>query len=189
MLIPQRFWGGIADGSITTAVRRWKRPTVTAGGNLRSPAGYLAIDAVEQIPDDEVDDALAIRCGYEDLRDLIADLHPPDTDRRLFRIDFHLGGPDPRDDLRRDLDDLERVIEQLAAMDRRSPSPWTSETLRMIRRRPATVSSELADELGRDRAELKRDVAKLKRLGLTISLRAGYELSPRGEATLALLES
>ena len=32
--------------------------------------------------------------------------------------------------------------------------------------------------------ELKRDVRKLKNLGLTLSLRIGYRLSPRGHAYL-----
>jgi hypothetical protein len=35
---------------------------------------------------------------------------------------------------------------------------------------------------GRERLEFKRDVRKLKELGLTLSLEVGYELSPRGRA-------
>jgi hypothetical protein len=36
--------------------------------------------------------------------------------------------------------------------------------------------------LGRERLEFKRDVRKLKELGLTLSLEVGYELSPRGRS-------
>jgi hypothetical protein len=32
MLFKQRFWAGLADGSVTVAFRRWRRPTVRAGG-------------------------------------------------------------------------------------------------------------------------------------------------------------
>ena len=38
--------------------------------------------------------------------------------------------------------------------------------------------------LGRERLPFKRDVRKLKELGLTESLEVGYRLSPRGRAVL-----
>lgn len=50
MLFPAHLHAGLADGSVTLAFRRWRRPTVKAGGTLRSPAGVLAIDAVELVP-------------------------------------------------------------------------------------------------------------------------------------------
>ena len=62
-------------------------------------------------------------------------------------------------------------------------------TLELIGRRPATVSTDLAAELGRDRPSFKLDVRKLKALGLTISLERGYRLSPRGEAYLRQIRS
>jgi biotin operon repressor len=46
------------------------------------------------------------------------------------------------------------------------------------------VSTTLAETLGRERFALKTDIRKLKRLGLTLSLEVGYELSPRGQAYL-----
>ena len=48
----------------------------------------------------------------------------------------------------------------------------------------ATGVGEVAAELGRDTASFKRDVRKLKELGLTESLDIGYRLSPRGEAVV-----
>lgn len=182
MLIGKRFWDGIAEGATTSAVRRWRRPTVRAGGNLRSPAGYLAIDAVEVITESEIDEGLARRCGYDDVADLLGDLREDEDGRTLYRIDFHLAGDDPRDRLRSDTDDLDALVGTLAAMDGRAARPWTRDVLAIIDRRPGEVSTELAAELGRERTSFKRDVAKLKRLGLTISLRTGYELSPRGRA-------
>ena len=38
--------------------------------------------------------------------------------------------------------------------------------------------------MGRETAEFKKDVRKLKELGLTESLAIGYLLSPRGEAVV-----
>jgi hypothetical protein len=43
---------------------------------------------------------------------------------------------------------------------------------------------DLAAVLGRETLPFKRDVRRLKELGLTISLPVGYELSPRGRAYL-----
>jgi predicted DNA-binding transcriptional regulator YafY len=46
-------------------------------------------------------------------------------------------------------------------------------------------AAELAAELGLETQPFKRDVRKLKELGLTESLEVGYRLSPRGAAFLA----
>jgi len=70
-------------------------------------------------------------------------------------------------------------------MDRRSPiGPWTFTTLRAIEARPGVLAAKLAHALGRPRDEFKRDVRKLKKLGLTSSLEIGYRLTPKGEALL-----
>ena len=45
----------------------------------------------------------------------------------------------------------------------------------------------LAASVGREKLPFKRDVRKLKELGLTESLRVGYRLSPRGKALLERL--
>jgi hypothetical protein len=65
MLFRERFWPGIADGSVTIAFRRWKRPTVRAGGTLQSPVGLLAIDSVDSIDDSAISEADARRAGFE----------------------------------------------------------------------------------------------------------------------------
>ena len=41
---------------------------------------------------------------------------------------------------------------------------------------------DLAAQVGRETADFKKDVRKLKELGLTESLDIGYRLSPRGQA-------
>jgi hypothetical protein len=51
-------------------------------------------------------------------------------------------------------------------------------------RTPPATGVVGADELRRPRDEFKRDVRKLKNLGLTLSLEIGYRLTPRGEALL-----
>jgi len=193
VLIPKRFWAGIGDGTVTLAYRRWKRPTVKPGGHLRSPAGYLAIDAVRVVGENSLTAALARRAGYVDLAELRKELGAPVDDRALYRIDFHLAGDDPRDALRADaaIDPatLADLVRRLDRMDRAAPRPWTRATLQAIAAHPAVVSTVLAEQVGLDRPTFKLNVRKLKALGLTESPGTGYRLSPRGEAALAALAS
>ena len=73
-------------------------------------------------------------------------------------------------------------------MDRRArDGAWTRATLRAIAARPGVLAAHLARSLGRPRDEFKRDVRKLKNLGLTFSLEIGYRLTPKGQALLAQL--
>ena len=64
-------------------------------------------------------------------------------------------------------------------------------TLTAIQQHPGTRAGDLYAGLGwPDLATFKAHVRQLKELGLTLSLRIGYRLSPRGEAYLnAVAES
>ena len=48
MLFNRRALDGIEAGEIDLAFRRWKRPTVKAGGTLRTRGGVLSIETVER---------------------------------------------------------------------------------------------------------------------------------------------
>lgn len=179
MLFPARFWPGLADGTITTAYRRQKRPTVKAGGTLRSPGGMLQIDAVEAIKLSDITEADALAAGHTDLADLHKALRPEGT---LYRFRFHRAEVDPRDVLRAtdqlSDDDLVSLRRRLDRM------PWAESVLRVIKTKPSVVSTELAADVGMERFDFKAKVTKLKALGLTVSESPGYHLSPRGEAVL-----
>ncbi len=74
-------------------------------------------------------------------------------------------------------------------MDRLSKhGPWTKKTLTLIQKNPRTAASQLAKILQRETQPLKADIRKLKKLGLTISFEAGYELSAFGKAVLKKYE-
>src|SRR5829696_7570169 len=165
----------LADGSITVAFRRQRRPTVRAGGTLTTAVGVLAIDDVRTVTDDDVTDDDARRAGHDSRAALLADLGPPQDDRTLYRVQFHLAGPDPRiarrqqDDL--NADDVVELARRLARLDRASRhGPWTLAVLELIAAKPGVRAGDLADELGRERLPFKADVRKLKALGLTESL-------------------
>ena len=69
-------------------------------------------------------------------------------------------------------------------MDSARGEPWTHRVLELIRDRPETLAADLAASLGMTKAPFKRDVRKLKELGLTESLPVGYRLSSRGRTYL-----
>jgi hypothetical protein len=186
MLFNKRALDGIAAGEIDLAFRRWKKPTVKAGGTLRSRAGVLAIDAVEPTSQQKISAEDARRAGFGSKAELLRSLRP---EGRLYRIDFHRIGDDPRVALRESaaISDAERaeIDRRLDRMDSARGQPWTRQVLELIAERPETHAEKLAASLGREKPPFKRDVRKLKELGLTESLLVGYRLSPRGRAYLA----
>jgi len=192
MLFPRETLEAIAEGRVTLAFRKWRRPTVRPGGTLHTRAGLLAIDTVEPIAESDITEADAREAGYPSRDDLLSWLHRRD-EGQLYRVRFRLAGPDPRIALREDValdgEAFAGLVARLDRLDRSSVhGPWTRETLRLIRERPAVRAADLAAYLGRETLPFKADVRKLKALGLTESLEVGYRLSPRGEALLARLE-
>ena len=191
--IPQRFHAGLADGSITLAFRRWRKPAAKAGGRQRTPIGELAVDAVDAVDPADVTEADARAAGYRDRDELLGEVERHGhADGTLYRIALHLAGPDPRVALRERTDVTDEEWAQLAArlerLDRASRhGPWTATVLRLIAERPAVRAPDLAASLGRETPPFKADVRKLKELGLTESLEVGYRLSPRGRWVLARL--
>ena len=187
MLLDRRTLQGIAEGSITQVLRRWRRPSVRSGGTLLTAIGQLAIDAVDAIPEAEIDDAAAKAAGFNLREDALAALAGPEGE--LYRIRIRLIGPDPREALRRADSltdaDIQEMLGRLDRLDARRP--WTRATLRLIATHPGRRAPELAALLEREMLPFKQDVRKLKALGLTESLDVGYRLSPRGKALLSRL--
>jgi hypothetical protein len=190
MLLNRRALDGIAAAEIDLAFRRWKRPTVKAGGTLRTRVGVLSIDAVEPTSQRRISAEDVRRAGFASRAELLRSLRP---EGRLYRIEFHRIGDDPRTALRQrsEITDQEReeLDARLGRMDRSRGEPWTRRILELIADRPETLAAELAASLGREKLPFKQDVRKLKELGLTESLLVGYRLSPRGEAYLKAASS
>jgi hypothetical protein len=189
VLFEKRLQAGLLDGSVRVAFRRWRRAQVVAGRRYRSPIGLVEIDAVSQVPEDEVCGEDALAAGYGSVADLLRDLKGP-QDAALFRLELRRSGDaDPRNVLAEDglLDDehLRELDKRLARLDALRGRPWTRATLEAIEAEPGRRAGDLAPQLGWDELhDFKLHVRKLKALGLTHSLRIGYELSPRGAAYL-----
>jgi hypothetical protein len=191
VLFERRLWAGLADGSVTLAFRRWRRPRARPGARHRTPAGVLEIDTVEPVEEDSISEQEAHAAGYTSLADLRRSWRR--REGTLYRIAFHHAGPDPRLSLREadhlSAEEWHALRARLARLDARPSGAWTARVLRLIEARPATLAAELAAELGREKLPFKADVRRLKELGLTESLRPGYRLSPRGRAVLRRLEA
>lgn len=181
------FWDGIADGSITVAYRGWKKPTVVVGRPYRTGGGRVEVLSVEVIEPGSISTKDAKKAGYRSVDEVLAQINT-DEGRRLHRVEFRkLDEPDPRSELanRDNLsdDDVTNIRTRLERLDNASRSgPWTARTLELIAANPGRRAPDLAEMVGRETKPFKLDVRKLKNLGLTISLRIGYELSPRGMA-------
>ena len=191
MLFERRLREGLHDGTITIAFRRWRRPQVVAGGHYRTGLGIVAVESIDLVAEGDITTDDAAAAGYVSPQRLRAELRGP-VEVPLYRICFRrTDDVDSRDSLAADgeLDDrdLGELDRRLSRMDTTSDrGPWTIATLTAIAGSPGVAASTLAVAAGVDRATFKRDVRRLKELGLTLSLPTGYRLSARGESYLRL---
>ena len=187
MLLKRTELEAIRDGRVSLVFRRWRGPTVKAGGSLKTAVGVLAIDRVDRIALAAITARDARAAGHGSPAALRKTLAARVGD--VYRIALHHHGPDPRLRLREedDLDDatLQGIADKLARLDAAARSgAWTRKVLGTLERHPHVAAAVLAERIGLERDRLKTDIRKLKNLGLTISHHPGYELSPRGKVVL-----
>lgn len=193
MLIRRRDLEGIRTGAIRLAFRRWRRPSVRKGGTLLTAIGEVQIKDVSAVTSDEITLLDAERVGYDSREDLLTELARR-RDGQLYRIEFGSLRPDPRVALRArpvsEEREMEDVLTKLKNIDARSRiGPWTMSTIELLAAHPGTPAGELCELVGQKREVFKRNVRKLKGLGLTESLKVGYRLSPRGASLLERVHS
>jgi hypothetical protein len=193
MLFKKDTLEGIAAKKVTLAFRRWKKPTVKAGGALMTAVGVVAFEAVEKTALTKITEDDAKAAGFATRAALLKEIakHPGGD---LYRIKLKLGGVDPRIALRQDGNlsktEMKNVLAALSRLDQTSEhGPWTASTLRLIDKYPARRAPDLAASQRRDPMIFKRDVRKLKELGLTEALEIGYRLSLRGRVVLNAINS
>lgn len=185
----KQYWQPVADGQVTMAFRRWKTQQVLAGRRYRTAAGIIEVDEVGVIDASDIDDDEARAAGHADAASLVSDL-PERDGLPLYRVRFHIvTEPDPRTLLAENdqltPEEISQISRRLDRLDRASSQgPWTRAVLQAIAANPGRRAPDLAQWFGRETQPFKTDVRKLKNMGLTLSLRVGYRLSPRGEALL-----
>jgi hypothetical protein len=174
---------------VRLAFRRWQRQDVKPGAVFTSSSGMVRVTAVEVVDAETISDADAVLAGWADADRLRRRLGG-EPEWTTYRVGLEWAGEDPRLALRAgaDLtdDDVAPLDRRLERLDRASShGAWTMTTLRLVEAHPERRAPDLAEMVGRETAPFKIDVRKLKNLGLTISHRVGYEMSPRGAAYLA----
>jgi hypothetical protein len=181
----------VARGEITVTWRLWKYAHVKPGRPYSTGFGFVHVEDVRRVHAADVTDADAHEAGLPDAAALIdlACAHTgadPTPETALYRVQFHyLDTPPEKPAL--SLDEIEKRLDRL---DSASPrSPWTLATLRAIEADAGVPARLLAIDRGLDTPAFKRNVRKLKALGLTISLDTGYELSELGQTYLDSLDS
>jgi hypothetical protein len=191
VLFPIRVLDAIRDGRVDLAFRRWERARVRPGSRQRTAIGVLEVGRVDVVERSSLGDDEARRAGFDSREDLLAMLDGRDRGE-IHRIELRYAGADPRVELRAKADlsegELGEIARRLDRLDEASRhGPWTRAVLELIAEKPEVRAEDLAAEMGSEKLPFKRDVRKLKELGLTISLNPGYRLSPRGEAVLKWL--
>jgi len=191
LLFERRLQAGLLDGTIRVAFRRWRRAQVVAGRQYRSPIGMIDVLDVSRV-DRPIPAEDAQHAGYASVEDLLEDLKGP-ADASLYRLELRRSAnADPRsvlaDDAGLDNAQFAELQRRLARLDAANGRPWALATLEAVEASPGTRAGDLYAPLGwSELADFKLHVRKLKALGLTLSLRVGYSLSPRGHAYLRSL--
>ena len=69
MLLKRELLEEIKAGKVDLVFRRWSRPTVKAGGTLKTKVGLLQIGAITDMDPADVSEADAKRAGFADVAD------------------------------------------------------------------------------------------------------------------------
>lgn len=189
MLFRNQTLAAIASGDMTLAFRRWKRPTVKAGGRVRTASGVVLIGDIAVVDLSALTKKDASAAGFPTLAAL-QEMLGPDDGIPVYRIELNGIESDERVALRGEASlsdaDWHALTLRFARWDRTAPGYFPS-ILQAIGAHPEVRAADLAAMAGVEKLKFKQDVRKLKELGLTESLEVGYRLSPRGEAVLEKL--
>jgi DNA-binding Lrp family transcriptional regulator len=188
MLIKMETLQRIKAGEITHAFRSWVRPTVKTGSRLRTAIGVIEIEDVREVLMSDLIERDASQAGHASLNELVNELMKR-PDGTIYRILLRFAGPDDRKTLAQDHDLSEQacnlVLMQLRKIDRGvAREGWALKVLELIAEFPGVAAKHLAERMLEEKTVFKTRVRRLKELGLTESLKTGYQLSPRGQKTV-----
>lgn len=185
MLFKTATLDGIREGNIALAFRRWPKPRVETGSEIRTALGIIAVTGIEPVALETITQAEARMAGYATREQLLADLEKFGSGH-VFKIGLRFAGQDPRVALRKQAPskaDKAEIAKRLLRLDKASKDgAWTLKVLELIAGHPAVRAADLAARLSWETQAFKIRVRKLKELGLTESLDTGYKISPRGAA-------
>ena len=97
MLIKREILEAIERGEITLQFRRWTRPSVKAGGTLKTKVGLLRIGRIDAMSPADVTQADAVSAGFKDVADFHKWLGTMKQGPLFHRIEVSYLGDPPTD--------------------------------------------------------------------------------------------
>lgn len=97
MLIKREILEAIKRGEITLQFRRWSRPSVKAGGTLKTKVGLLRIGQITEMSPGDVTLADVQSAGFADIADFRRWLDTMKEGPLFHRIEIGYIGPAPTD--------------------------------------------------------------------------------------------
>ena len=189
-MFKSRFESGIHAGKITRTYRRWKSRQVKQGGTYQlMRGGAVEVTRIDEIRSSNITNTAATKAGFLTADELLDYIDANSTGGTLYCIEFaylqNFQKKGPNLNALQDEADWQALDLKLRKKDQNSKvGKWTTSTLALIGQNPGMPSAKLAPPLKREQRDLKKDIRKLKHLGLTISLESGYKLSDRGRSYL-----
>ena len=192
MLIKQVHLKKIKTGEVSLAFRKWKSRRVKKGSLIKTAIGQVEILEIEEISRNKIGNEEAILAGYNSGEELLKILEG--REGNLYKIQLAYHSADPRIELRNRTDlppsEMEAILNKLQRLDKYSKQgKWTLEILQLIQDYPEMRAADLAHIIQKEKHWLKTNVRKLKNMGLTISHKIGYSISPLGKQVLEKLNA
>lgn len=193
MLIKEIHLRGIESGKITLAFRRWQKPSVKEGSLLHTSIGLVKIGKIETVNENGITEKDALNAGFADKNQLLKSFTHNRTGT-IFKISVRYHSADPRITLREQIELSEEQFtdlkEKLERFDNHSKQGhWTEKILLTIQDNPNLHAIRISKLAGFEKEWVKLNIRKLKNLGLTISHKVGYELSPLGKTFVEKLKA
>ncbi|GHA14162.1 hypothetical protein GCM10007989_06020 [Devosia pacifica] len=95
MLLKRDLLEKIKAGEVDLVFRRWKRPSVKAGGTLKTKVGLLAIEAMDETTPEAVTEEEARRAGFADKDEFWRWLATMKDGHLFHKISVRYVGPAP----------------------------------------------------------------------------------------------
>jgi hypothetical protein len=97
MMFSRELHDDVLSGDITVSFRLWRHPKVKVGGRYPFGPVYIEVDSLELLPFASITPADVRRSGEKDresLRQRAAHAGPISQDTLLYRVEFHIVGPE-----------------------------------------------------------------------------------------------
>ena len=88
MLFTKYLRDGVRSGAITTSVRVWHQPRVTAGKRYRMEEGEIEVDSIAPMTFADITPRLARACGFADVDDLLK-VAKHGSGENVYLVRFH----------------------------------------------------------------------------------------------------